>query len=79
MAAIISFFCIYVIASTWLSGGHYGKGFSFTKNNKSVDVTSGNEDKIVSLEGSCVLVITFIFRIGNDNLKSEYFISDNEF
>lgn len=67
------------MASTRLSGGHYGKGFSFTRNNKSIDVTSGNDDKIVPLGGSYVLVITSIFRIGNDNLKSEHLISDNEF
>lgn len=67
------------MASTWLLEVHYGKSFSFTRNNKSIDVTSRNDDKIVPLGGSHVLVITVIFRIGNDNLKSEYLISDNEF
>lgn len=55
------------------------KAFLLQEKTKLLMILLGIMIKLFSCGGSYVLVITFIFRIGNDNLKSEYLISSNAF
>lgn len=55
------------------------KAFLLQEEAKVLMLFLGMMIKLFSCEWSCVLVITFRFRIENDNLKSEYLISSNTF
>lgn len=55
------------------------KAFLLQEEAKVLMLFLGMMIKLFSWGGSCVLVITFRFRIENDNLKSEYLISSNTF